>query len=58
MRELDATSILVATAIGAAIFVLFGLGRSGQDGDTSTEAMIGAAVGAGVQVGVRMLGVS
>jgi hypothetical protein len=52
MKELDWKSTLVAAAIGAVLFYFLA-----EDSSASNLGK-GAAVGIGVQIGVRLLGVS
>ena len=65
MKKPDLESTVAAGVIGAAALVLieFFIGRASSDQgcpplSPNQAAMYGAVVGAGVQVGVRLLGVS
>jgi hypothetical protein len=59
MRELDFTSILVAGVIGAVALVLISnLFPPATPSTTASTAGTGFAVGALVQIGVRLTGVS
>jgi hypothetical protein len=57
MERLDFTSIVIAGAIGALLLSVTDAIRGTGQGLTSGVAY-GFAIGAGVQIGVRLLGVS
>lgn len=56
MKPIDLTSTLVAGILGAVLLSLAGRMRSGCY--SNRLALIGFAVGAGTQIGVRVTGVS
>jgi hypothetical protein len=61
MREIDLKSVLVAGAIGATLMIIWGFLIAEPPPATSSvtsAAGTGFVIGAGVQVGVRLLGVS
>ena len=57
MKELDVKSELVAAVIGAVLFYLWDVIDGKQDVPTSV-LVEGAVIGALVQIGVRLVGVS
>lgn len=59
MRDLDLNSMIVAAVIGGIAGVVFNMIAGGSSPVSSTQAaMMGAAIGATVQIGVRVTGVS
>jgi hypothetical protein len=58
MRLLDWKSTLVAGLIGAVLLILVDQVIGDESNATVTVGVAGFAVGAGVQVGVRLIGVS
>jgi hypothetical protein len=60
MDDLDLTSILVAGALGAVLLMAIDYAMSLPDETSPTTTILAAGftVGAGVQIGVRLLGVS
>jgi hypothetical protein len=60
MDDLDLTSILVAGALGAVLLLAVDYAMSLPDETSPTATIVGAGfvVGAGVQVGLRLIGVS
>jgi|HubBroStandDraft_2_1064218.scaffolds.fasta_scaffold5359936_1 hypothetical protein len=60
MEDIDITSVIVAGVLGAVLLFAIDYAMSLPDEGSPMPTILGAgfAVGAGVQVGVRLLGVS
>jgi hypothetical protein len=60
VEEIDLTSVVIAGALGALLLFVIDYALSLPDEGSPVGTILGAgfAVGAGVQVGVRLLGVS
>ena len=56
-RALELKPLLIAALIGAAVLWTWGYVRTAT-GDHARDLQLGALAGAGVQLGVRLLGVS
>ena len=58
MREIDLKSVLVAGSIGAVLMIIATAFENDGKLTTGEAAGMGFVVGIGVQIGVRILGVS